>query len=415
MLKRYLQNSVLVVDDDHITLQITSIMLKRLGFANVYTAEGGKRALELLPTTSPPVNLLITDLHMPGTDGLALLRHFDEIGFQGDIILFSGMDEQTLKMAMSLGKARSLSIIGALSKPLREGELLNTLSNHVSPAPCTFGPCFRKPPSEQVITPNMLVDGIEKGELQPWFQPKVDMVNHTITGLEVLARWPKSTLGPIFPDTFIPIAEKHGLIDELTFYLVKKTLDFKKQWQSKGLNISIAFNVSMDSCLNHKFSTLFELMVTNAGFKASDFQLEITESRLMSDIVTPLEVLLRLHMHGVKLSIDDFGTGHSNLNQLRDLPFDELKLDKSYVQTSKECERAKIILKTSIKMAEKLGMSIVAEGVETREDWQRMLEMGCHQAQGYFIAKPMPGEDIPDWIEYWQKIRPLFRGSTPYL
>ncbi|MEW7981448.1 MAG: EAL domain-containing protein [Candidatus Sedimenticola endophacoides] len=130
----------------------------------------------------------------------------------------------------------------------------------------------------------------------------------------------------------------------------------------------------------------------------------------MEDLVRPLEVLLRLRMKRVRLSIDDFGTGHSNLSQLRDLPFDELKLDRSYVHAASNGERTGVILESTVEMARKLGMTIVAEGVETLDEWMRVKQLGCDQVQGYFAARPMPGDQIPGWIASWPETRARLFG-----
>jgi EAL domain-containing protein (putative c-di-GMP-specific phosphodiesterase class I) len=176
-------------------------------------------------------------------------------------------------------------------------------------------------------------------------------------------------------------------------------------WRKQGIELELAFNISMNSLQNVKFPDILEKRIIEAEGNFTHLKLEVTETQLMKDLVQPLETLLRLRMKRIKLSIDDFGTGHSNLQQLRDLPFDELKLDRSYVQSGNKEERTRLILESTVDMAKKLGLSIVAEGVENLEEWLRVEQLGCDQVQGYFTGKPMPGEKIPNWIASWPRKR----------
>jgi EAL domain-containing protein (putative c-di-GMP-specific phosphodiesterase class I)/FixJ family two-component response regulator len=397
-------DSVLVVDDEPFVLRTTVAILHRMGFTHVVSAESVTAAIDAVSSTDPPVKLVLSDLNMPDADGLELLRRFDEMKFDGDIVLFSGEDSQTLNMAETLAKARGLSVIGAIEKPVQTDLFLDILSRHT---PATR---HQNGPSEKPrITPEMLEAAIEAGELKPWFQPKIQISDLQPVGVEVLARWPDSSLGPIYPDAFIPVAETHGLIDKLTFSLAKQAAAMECSWRREGVNLKVALNISMDSLHQDQFTETLEQVVTTAGGALDSILLEVTESQLMKDILLPLEALLRLRMKKVKLSIDDFGTGHSNISQLRDLPFDELKLDRSYVQSGKNIERNGIILESTVEMAKKLGMSIVAEGVENIEEWQRVEMLGCDQIQGYFTARPMPGEEIVDWVNLWpEKRKTLF-------
>ncbi len=390
--------SVLVVDDEAFVLRTTARVLQNLGFAHVKTADTVAGALDIVSSAKPPVGLVLTDLNMPDSDGLELMRRFDETGYHGCILLFSGEDSQTLSMAESLARARNLSVLGTIEKPIKVDRLLELLSNH-----CKQMRSSQQQSPKVTITSEMLADGIDSGEIVPWFQPKIRIADRTPVGVEALARWPNSPIGPVFPDSFIPAAEEHSLIDDLTFSIIAQAAKTEARWRQLGIDLKVAVNLSMDSLYDEDFADRLENVVIKAGGDIGNLQLEVTESRLMEDLVRPLEVLLRLRMKKVRLSIDDFGTGHSNLSQLRDLPFDELKLDRSYVSNIGQ-ERARVILESSVGMAKKLDMLIVAEGVETLEEWQRVEQMGCDQVQGYFTARPMPGEEIPGWIKEWPNI-----------
>jgi EAL domain-containing protein (putative c-di-GMP-specific phosphodiesterase class I)/CheY-like chemotaxis protein len=394
----YTSRTALIVDDDRFVLHTSAAVLRKLGFKHIKLADNVPDAISILAQSSPSVSLVISDLNMPDTDGLELLRHFEEHGFDGDIILFSGEDRKTLKMAEALANARQLSVLGAIEKPLHPATLQQLLAQERKQKSNT-----KSAPEKSVkVTPDMLEEAIENGEIVPWFQPVIDTTNYRPIAVEALSRWTTKSGQSIPPIDFIALAERHQLIDKLTYSIIEQAATLDNQWQKQGIDLKISINIfSITSFYNLWFPEYLDMAVTGFGGALNRFQLEVTETQLMQDLVRPLEVLLRLHMKRVGLSIDDFGTGHSNLTQIRDLPFDEIKIDRSYIQSSAQSERGDVILKSSIEMAKELGLSIVAKGVESEKDWERVVKLGCDQAQGYYIAKPMPGDDIQPWVESW--------------
>jgi EAL domain-containing protein (putative c-di-GMP-specific phosphodiesterase class I)/FixJ family two-component response regulator len=398
---RFINQSVLVVDDEPFILQTTEIMLKRLGFSHVYKAESGLQALAYLAAEDSQIDLVLCDLNMPDIDGVELLRHFDEKAYTGDVVIFSGEDNRTLNMAMSLAKARHLSVLGAVSKPLKIDELARLLEKRKEPQE------KEKVSSTELVTPEALAMAIEAGELVPWYQPKVDVVSREVVAVEALARWISPSAGMIFPDRFIPVAEEHKLIDTLTFHLIKNAVVAEERWRKEGINLEVAINISMDSLYDLSFPEKVGKCLNLSIGKSTNFQLEVTESRLMEDLVGPLDVLLRLRLKKIKLSIDDFGTGHSSLAQLRDLPFDELKIDRSFVQGAENDDKARAILESSIEMAKKLGMTVVAEGIETYDEWLLVEKLACDQVQGYFISRPLSEDKLLGWLAQWPQQRKL--------
>jgi EAL domain-containing protein (putative c-di-GMP-specific phosphodiesterase class I) len=183
-------------------------------------------------------------------------------------------------------------------------------------------------------------------------------------------------------------------------------------WLDSGINLQVAVNVSTDNLNALEFPDFVEAAAKETGVSLSSLVLEVTESRLMSDSVAPLDVLTRLRLRRVGLSIDDFGTGHSSLVQLRDLPFDELKIDRSFVRGACHDKSLKAIVEASVHMAQQLGMKTVAEGVEDLLDWNFLRECGCDVAQGYFIGRPMTPAELPGWIAEWESRRPTLVRST---
>ena len=396
----YFLNSVLIVDDEPFILKTTSAILSRLGFQHILTADNVEQAIQILNQACPPVQLILSDLNMPDVDGLELLRLLDSQSYRNDIVLFSGEDAETLKMAESLAKARNLLVLGAIEKPINADKFMGLLQS-------TQKTIFNNTNHEQSesISAEILKQAIIDREIEPWFQPKVSIATKQAIGVEVLARWPESKLGrPIYPDEFIPVAEDNGLIDELTFLIGEKSYQYNQQWKQLGIDLNIAINMSMESLENENFPEILCQHLQDFCQSAGKLTLEVTESRIRTKVIEPLETLLRFRMKKVGLSIDDFGTGHSNLGQLRDLPFDELKLDRSYVKPDKNHDKNQIILESIIQMAKQLGLKVVAEGVETLDDWNNMQALECDLVQGYFIARPMPGNELIHWMENWPEL-----------
>jgi EAL domain-containing protein (putative c-di-GMP-specific phosphodiesterase class I) len=200
------------------------------------------------------------------------------------------------------------------------------------------------------------------------------------------------------------VAEQNGLIRDLTRAVIDGALAQARAWKEEtGLTLHMAINVSMDDLGSLEFVDYIAGQAAIAGVLPQQLTLEVTESQLMKDVRAPLEVLTRLRLKRFRVSIDDFGTGHSSLAQLRDMPFDELKIDRGFVHGAWSDETVSAIFDTSVMLAKQLNMNIVTEGVEDRADWDFVRRSECDIAQGYFIAKPMPAEKLLPWIKKWEE------------
>ena len=252
---------------------------------------------------------------------------------------------------------------------------------------------------------------IAGGQLVNYYQPQVSLATGDVLGVETLARWRHPADGLVFPDQFIGVAETHGIIRSLTRVVIAGALaqaaNFKKE---TGSALSVAVNVSMDDLGALDFVDYVAGQAEAAGVPAAQVTLEVTESRLMRNFRVSFEVLTRLRLKRFRLSIDDFGTGHSTLAQLRDIPFDELKIDRGFVHGAGADKTLMAIFDASRLLSRQLNMALVAEGVEDRADWDFLRRSACGAAQGYFIARPMPAESLRGWIRDW-KARALFSAA----
>jgi EAL domain-containing protein (putative c-di-GMP-specific phosphodiesterase class I)/DNA-binding response OmpR family regulator len=386
---------IMLIDDDPFMLKLLQRMLALQGFKFVKSFEGGAQALHAMELEFPEVILL--DLNMPDMDGIEFIRHLVTRSFTGDLILISGEHERMLQSAERLVKAHGINIPGLLQKPVVPENLAATL------ALCKTSAIAQPKKSVNNPTVDQLRQALERGELLNYYQPKVAVATGQVVGVEALVRWQHPTEGLISPDHFISLAEDSGLIDLLTQRVTNLALQQTTSWARNGVNVPVSINVSMENLASLDFADALGAQVKTADVMPHDITLEITESRAMRDPAVTLDTLARLRLKRFNLSIDDFGTGHSSLAQLRDIPFDEFKIDRSFVHRAWVDQRIKAMFDASLSLAKQLGMNVVAEGVETLKDWEFVGKTGCHYAQGYFIARPMPGDDIPVWIQEWQE------------
>jgi EAL domain-containing protein (putative c-di-GMP-specific phosphodiesterase class I)/FixJ family two-component response regulator len=385
--------TVLVVDDDLFMLKLLSRQLEQLGHDDVRRCERAGEAIALIKADPGGIGLVLCDLQMPGMDGVEFVRQAAAAGYAGSLLLVSGEDPRVVQTVLRLAVAQGLKALGALAKPVSI-EALRAMLGHRAIAATSVA-------KRRAYAAGEVETAILDGQLIAWYQPKVDLAQGAVVGVEALVRWRHPRDGLIYPDQFVPVAERHGLIDPLTREVLRQAVDQVVAWDHQGLELQVAVNVSMDNLTSLGFPDFVAKVLGDAGIAPSRIRLEVTESRLMEDPVTPLDVLARLRLKGIPLSIDDFGTGHSSLAQLRDIPCDELKIDRGFVHKGAGDPSMRAIVEASVGMARQIGMKTVAEGVEDMHDWDFVRETGCLQAQGYFIAKPMQGEELPAWIEGW--------------
>ena len=387
--------SILAVDDDPFMLNLLVIALKSAGIESIVAVTKCVKALEVIDRQTSKIDVLLFDLNTPGMDGIEFLRHVAKRDFSGAIVLISAQKNRILKSAENLARAHNLRILGSLEKPVTRNEMADMLDRISSVAPRSVRTAV------ELITEEELRHGILGGELSLVFQPKVEIATRKVVGVESLVRWNHPTKGTIGPAAFVPVAERCGMIDALTLAVFVMAMKQGSSWRAQGFDLKVAVNLSVDNLNRLELPEDIVNWIDIYGMDPHHVMLEVTESRLMSDLTKSLEILTRLCLKGVSLSIDDFGTGFSSMEQLQRIPFEEMKIDRAFVNGATRDSSARAILESSIKLAHELNMTIVAEGVERREDWDLVSQLGCHLAQGYFVAKPMPAEHLHEWITEW--------------
>ena len=390
---------LLLVDDDYIMHRVMTVMLNDLGISGVLNAMSGPDALEILEQNRDGVDVVICDLNMPEMDGVEFIRHLAKKKFSGSLILTSGEDLRILKTVEKLAIEHDLHVLGVLEKPAapaKLSELLDSLDQ------------IRQEGTMMLVglAPLMeLENAISTGQLDTYFQPKVDIKSGQVVGVEALVRWNHPIKGLIKPNAFITMAEENGLIKELTDIVLVKALEYAAELKSLGYNLNVAINLSVDSLTDLEWPDRVSTMLEEYGLEASSISFEITESRLMEHLSVALDILSRLSLKRFNLSIDDFGTGYSSMEQLQRIPFTEFKIDRAFVHGSAQEDSARAILESSVLLAKKLNMKVVAEGVEDQQDWDLVAELGCDQVQGFVVSRPLPFSHLVKWLANQEQVK----------
>lgn len=401
---------ILILDDDPFVLKLLCMQLRareRDGHAPFETlaCERSAEALALAAEHRRSIGLIFCDLQMPDMDGIQVVRHLVRIGYKGALVLISGEDRRTLLAAERMARAHGLRVLGALEKPIAPGQLDAIFNQMAAGAPASGA-------ESRVYLPADIEVAIQNRELINYYQPKVEIATGKVVGVEALVRWQHPRDGLVMPYQFIPIAEQHGLINRLTDAVLTLAFEHAAQWSRSGHQLAVAVNVAMSNLVELEFPDVLAQFSQHFGVPSESISLEITEGQLMTEPRSQLDVLTRLRLKRTRLSIDDFGIGYSSMAQLRDLPFDELKVDRSFVHGASEDPSLRAILDASLGLARQLGMQSVGEGVENLADWTCLREAGCDFAQGYFIARPMPADRVLDWIEGWSAQYAALAGAT---
>jgi EAL domain-containing protein (putative c-di-GMP-specific phosphodiesterase class I)/FixJ family two-component response regulator len=392
--------SLLVVDDSAVQRAHTVALCLDLGVQVIYEAGSGIEALDLLDLLHLSPDLLIVDLEMPGMDGVELIQQLKQRQFTIPLIVASGRETTLIESVEAMARNMGLPVLSSLQKPLTAHALQLAFEQFGQIAGAPHASDFDKTVS--TVVPGMLADAIAAGEITVYYQPKVDMRTGIVRGVEALARWHRPDVGFVPPDHFIEMAEREGLIHDLTMSVMTQALAQCADWNARGLRLSMAINLSPRLLDQPSLVDEVSSLASQYGLTAGQIILEITETSMVAYLGAALGVLARLRLKGFGLSIDDYGTGFSSMQQLARIPFTELKVDRSFVHGAHQRANLRVILQSALDMARRLDLVTVAEGIETLEDWRLLQECGCDIGQGYLIARPMPASEMLQWLKVHQ-------------
>lgn len=373
---------VLVVDDEPDVCQFIADVAESVGYRCTSTSD----PKQFMATLGPDAALIIVDLVMPGIDGIELLRFLSERDCGAGIVLVSGFDERVLGTAEELAKTLGLRVRGRFQKPIRLADLESFLKQELAGTE----KAARSAETGRSVTEFELHCALDRDQLRLHYQAQVAVASGRIVGMEALVRWQHPERGLIFPERFIGLAESAGLIDQLGWQVLRKGISDLRSFSAVNDKLSLSVNVSANSLHDLNIPEKVVALATEHGVQPSNIVLEITESGLARELSKALDILTRLRVKHVQLAIDDFGTGYSMMQQLRRVPATEIKVDKSFVQDAPHDHSARVVVEKTIELGHELGMRVVAEGVETIEQWSFLKQAGCDVAQGYLFSRPVP-------------------------
>ena len=388
---------VLLLDDSALARSIGKQTLRAAGVGSVLEAANGREAIELLAVPEHGVDVLFCDLMMPDMDGLQIIRHLAGLKSPPALVFLSGGSSALLQTAEATAEARGLQVLGVVEKPLTPDAVHRVL------IPLDDRPDADEGGGSFSASLENLDMALEKEQFLLHFQPKVMLAGGSVAGFESLARWQHPEEGLVSASAFIPIAERSGRIGMLTEQLMMLALKQCAAWNLAGLQTKVSVNLSAYMLVDVDLPDLITAEAKRFGIDPSQLILEVTESGLIKDAPNTLEILARLHMNGFSLSIDDFGTGYSSMKQLNRIPFAEMKIDRTFVNGASRNKKSMAILESSANLGRSLNMVVVAEGAETSDDLAAVRAAGIDLVQGYFIAKPMPAEMVPAWLNDWDR------------
>ena len=385
---------ILILEDDSFQRAVAVRMFRSLGCHEVFEAADGSQALALLQQVGA-VDIAVCDLQMEGMDGLAFLRRAGQSGCIRSVLLSSALSADLRRAAQQVIALLGLQLLGDVGKPLPAKELQALLDKY-------RGSCIRATSPDAVVQPaceDEVRQALALQQLQAWYQPKFNLRSGEVCGVEVLCRWMHPSKGVLPPALFIPVLERCGLMDELLFAQLDQALSLQEQARIQGYPLNMAFNLQTSQLANSQLTYTLKGILARHGTPGSRLTFELTENGLLQAPAASLENLVRLRMMGCRLSLDDFGAGFSSLQRLCQLPFNEIKLDGEFVRNLEHEPRCAAVIASTLALGNSLGMAVVVEGIETLDQLQRLLAMGCVEGQGYWFARPMSGQGLLHWLQ----------------
>lgn len=390
-------HTALVVEDSPLQRAHLVRLLELSGFGAILEAHNGHEALRILEAPDAgPISLILTDLDMPEMDGIELIHYLSERPDRQNLIVTSGRDPRMLEIVERIvPDDAALRLLGTLAKPVGMEELSAMLESFGKDR-SRHGACR---PAAAAVDMVEIETAIREEQFVPFYQPKVDVKTGRVKGVEALARWDHPQRGILGPAEFISLIEGTPLMEPFTLSITRQALGRLAEWRSRGLrDLSVSINLSADNLSARPFTDRLAEMAMHHDIPPRLLVWEVTETAVMTNASESLRNLARFGLKGFGLAMDDYGIGYSSIQLFSRCPFTELKIDRAFVRNASRRANRRAVLESAIEMGRRLGVTTVAEGVESHADWELLCTLGCDLAQGYLIAKPMPAEDFPQWM-----------------
>ncbi|MBI1208923.1 MAG: EAL domain-containing protein [Azospirillum sp.] len=373
---------VLIIDGDQAVGSYIAAIAAKSGFAAeaVTSAEEFRQRIATLRPSH-----VVLDLRLVATQGDELLRELAANHQAVRLMVMTDNDGSVGPASRLVEFSNGPKIAATLRKPLSAADLSAVFEDTAD--------------AVGAIDEAALQQAVDNRQFHLVFQPKIDLTHGHTVGFEALLRWHHPRRGIILPGEFLPLAETLAVMDELTTIVIDRALDQLRRWSDQGLETTLAVNVSAVNLKSFRFADRVYQSCLKAGIAPDRLIIELTETAAMADPVRAMDIMTRLRLKGFRLSIDDFGTGYSSLVQLQRLPFSELKIDRALIIDCDRSRQSRIIVKAIIDLARNLGLSTIAEGIETAETLNVVRELGCQSAQGYHFARPLDAVQAETWLK----------------
>ena len=393
---------LMVIDDEQDICELVSDVAEMIGFTSDQCSVLNDLAeLELVPMP----DILALDLSMPEVDGIEIINHLGSLPNKPQLILMTGFERSVLDGAHKLADRLDVPVLGQLNKPFSIQMLKELLEKPLETNQLRAG-SHKAKPVMSTFNPAEIPAAIRQGQFITYYQPQIDLKTGDLHGVEALVRWhhPK---GLIMPDDFLPEIESNQQILPLTESVIEQSMQQMIRWREAGLPpLQTSINLSAAYLSDLDLPGLMLRLLKDFSIPPELITFEITERIGLNDNnQSVLDTLTRLRLKGFYLSIDDFGTGYSSLAQLNQLPFNEIKIDKSFIFHMMSSPISRTIVESSISLAQQLNVRCVAEGIETDEIRSVLQTMGCDIGQGYHYSKALPPDDFIQWAQEYIKKR----------
>lgn len=381
----------IVLDADAGERAHTIAVCRALGIVVSGWADTGEAGLDLLDTPERTPDLTIVELRLADMDAADLFQALSLLAAPSHVIVCSRFEPRLQDAAFTLARCVGLAALAAVPKPLRTDDLQRALGLLRAPAEAKPG---QAPWPAPAIDPAQLLRALRGHEFELHYQPKIGLADMAPRGAEALLRWRHPLHGLLGPGHFLPQVQQAGLMELLTLHTLELALADWQGWLAQGVALPLSLNLSAGLLANPHLAARLIESVERAGVPTAALTFEITEDAEIADLATALRVLIKLRLHGFGLSLDDFGVGFSSMTRLSRIPFTELKIDRSLVHGAWARPHLLPLLRSAISLANGLGIEAVAEGIECAADLDVLRCLGCHQAQGYYLGRPVPAAEL---------------------
>lgn len=385
----------LVVEDHDFQREMLVQLLRRLGAAVVHAAEDGRAALQVLRDPDRPLDIVISDVSMPGMDGMEFLRNLSDTQASVSVILASALDEDLLASVVNVAQAYEVKLLGVMRKPPTAAKIAPLVRLHRSSSPQAPGP-------DAPFSFDEIAQAWSNREFEPWFQPRVELASRKLRGMTAVLRWRHATRGILDASAFLPSVSARGLADDFVWMMLQRSMAECRRWRGEGLDLPVGVTLSFDSLADTDIAVRIRQMAEKEGLEPRHLLLSVPED-LLARTTQPraLENLARLRVDGFGLGIDGFGDGPLALHQLSRVALTEIRISAAYVTGVHRSDSDRAGLAVGLQVAHDLRLEAVAEGISSKGEWTLLREWGCDMGEGPYISPPLAGADVPAWAATW--------------